>query len=126
MRVFSFFFRFLLSSCIVVIALNNLDQATMVSKSNYMTQTVDKVRSEFNLEQAGLILTYLTELVYAEAVIMGLSGFFLLISRRVSRFFFLLALVLNFGLINNYYFYRNENVLKTMSYMVTIFGGTFL
>jgi hypothetical protein len=78
------------------------------------------------LEQAGLILTYLTELVYAEAVIMGLSGFFLLISRRVSRFFFLLALVLNFGLINNYYFYRNENVLKTMSYMVTIFGGTFL
>jgi hypothetical protein len=126
MRVFSFFFRFLLSVCIVVIALNNLDQATMVSKSNYMTQTVDKVRSEFNLEQAGLILTYLTELVYAEAVIMGLSGFFLLISRRVSRFFFLLALVLNFGLINNYYFYRNENVLKTMSYMVTIFGGTFL
>ncbi len=126
MRVFSFFFRFLLSSCIVVIALNNLDQATMVSKSNYMTQTVDKVRSEFNLEQAGLILTYLTELVYAEAVILGLSGFFLLISRSISRFFFLLALVLNFGLINNYYFYRNENVLKTMSYMVTIFGGTFL
>lgn len=126
MRVFSFFFRFLLSVCIVVIALNNIEQATIQSKSNYMTQTVEKVRSEFNFEQAGIILSYLKELVYAEAVILGLSGFFLMISRKVSRFFFFLALVLNFGLINNYFFYRNENVLKTMSYMLTIFGGTFL
>jgi hypothetical protein len=126
MGVFSFFFRFLLSACIVVIALNNIDQTTMVSKQNHITQTVERVRSEFNFEHAGLALTYLTELVYAEAVIMGLAGLFLLISTRVSRFFFVLALVLNFGLINNYYFYRSENVLKSMSYMVTILGGTFL
>jgi hypothetical protein len=125
-RLSSYLVRLLLGTCIILLALNNLEPATTRSKSNFITKTFEYVKTHFQLSQVQLVLSQIYYIINAESVLFGLAGLCLIFRLKISRIFFFIGMVLNFGLINNYYLYRNENVLKSMSYMITLFGSTFL
>lgn len=125
-KLSSYLVRLLLGSCIILIALNNLEPATTRSKSNFITKTFENLKTHFQFSKVELVLSQIYYIINVETVLLGLAGFCLIFRLRISRLFFFLGMVLNFGLINNYYLYRNENVLKNMSYMIALFGSTFL
>ena len=124
MQILSFCLKLLLSASIILIALNNLEPESMRSKSNFISKSIERLKTISKIKELDRCLIYLNELIYTETVLFILSGVLLLLSPKLSRFFFFLGLTLNFTLINNYHFYRNENVLKNMSFLFTMYGGT--
>jgi hypothetical protein len=125
-KAYSLMFRLLLTNFIILIAVHNYDKSIIVSKSNFVTKTLEKIRLDYKFNHFDILGSFTKQIIFAEGILLGLSGLSLLFLPKLSRTLFFLALIINFSLFNNYFLYRNNSILKNMSYMLTIFGGTFL